>query len=76
MYKVSLSARGQVVIPADLRKKLGLRPGMSLAVHDSGNKIIFIPEMEDPVGQGLGFLRRLQPHEKTGEEEIGTGHVE
>jgi AbrB family looped-hinge helix DNA binding protein len=53
-----MSARGQVVIPAELRRRLGLSPGSRLHLHESGAKVILVPEMADPVGEGLGFLRK------------------
>lgn len=58
MFTVTMSSRGQVVIPAELRRRLGLSPGSRLRLHESGAKVILVPEMADPVGEGLGFLRK------------------
>jgi AbrB family looped-hinge helix DNA binding protein len=58
MLKVTVSAKGQIVIPAEVRRRLGLKNGTHLRVYDSDGKIVLVPEVEDPVSQGLGFLRR------------------
>jgi len=64
LHKVVLSSRGQVVVPIEIRKRMGLRPGAILRVVDVDGKIIFVPESQDPIGQGLGLLAK-EP--KTGE---------
>jgi|LSQX01.1.fsa_nt_gb AbrB family looped-hinge helix DNA binding protein len=58
MYKATLSSRGQIVIPAEMRKKLSLKAGASFRLYDHGEKIVLIREVEDPVVQGLGLLKR------------------
>lgn len=64
MYKATLSSRGQIVIPAELRKKLSLKAGASFRVYDQGEKIVLIREVEDPVTQGLGLLKRQAPSDE------------
>ncbi|HHX10633.1 MAG TPA: AbrB/MazE/SpoVT family DNA-binding domain-containing protein [Firmicutes bacterium] len=58
MHKTSLSTRGQIVIPAQIRNKLGLKPGTRFAVYDLDGKVVLVPELDDPVGHGLGFFNR------------------
>lgn len=58
MYKVTMSPRGQVVIPAEVRRKLGLKGGTHLRLYEFQGKLTLVPEVEDPVRTGLGFLRR------------------
>ena len=58
MFRASMSARGQVVIPAELRRRLRLAPGCRFRLYESGTKIILVPELRDPIGAGLGFLRK------------------
>lgn len=58
MYKVTMSTRGQIVIPAELRRKLGLKGGTRFRLYDSQGKLSLVAEVEDPVNSGLGFLRR------------------
>ncbi len=57
MHRVTVSAKGQVVIPAELRRKLGLSPGAHLRLYESGSKVVLVPELDDPVGAGFGFLK-------------------
>ena len=58
MHKTSLSSRGQVVIPVQIRKKLALKPGTKFSVYDLDGKLVLVPELEDPVGYGLGFFNK------------------
>jgi antitoxin PrlF len=39
MLTVTVSHKGQVVIPADIRRKLGIEPGCQLDFHLEGNVI-------------------------------------
>jgi AbrB family looped-hinge helix DNA binding protein len=69
VHKVTMSARGQLVIPAEVRRRLGLKGGTRFRVYDSQGKLTLVPEVEDPVHAGLGFLRREQqdsPERTTG----------
>ena len=40
---VRLSSKGQLVIPGDVRRRLGLRPGMKLALFIDGKHILLQP---------------------------------
>ncbi len=57
MHRVTVSGKGQVVIPAELRRKLGLSAGAHLRLYESGSKIVLVPELEDPIETGFGFLK-------------------
>ncbi|HHY44466.1 MAG TPA: AbrB/MazE/SpoVT family DNA-binding domain-containing protein [Firmicutes bacterium] len=67
MLKVTMSAKGQIVIPAEVRRKLALKAGTLLRVYDGDGKIVLVPEIEDPLSAGLGFLKK----EKTRDDEGG-----
>jgi AbrB family looped-hinge helix DNA binding protein len=49
--------KGQVVIPADLRRKYHIHKGTRLAVLDREGEIIFKPLLSDPIHQGLGIVK-------------------
>ena len=56
MHRVTVSSRGQIVIPAELRRKLGLSAGTHLRGYESGSKVVLVPELADPVEEGFGFI--------------------
>jgi AbrB family looped-hinge helix DNA binding protein len=56
---VTISQKGWVVIPAELRKKYHLKPGMEVAVVDYGGVLSLVPAMQDPIKQGRGLLKDL-----------------
>lgn len=62
MHKTSLSTRGQIVIPVQIRNKLDLKPGTKFAVYDLEGKLILVPEFENPVKHGLGFFNSQETH--------------
>ncbi|TRZ53551.1 AbrB/MazE/SpoVT family DNA-binding domain-containing protein [bacterium] len=56
---VTVSQKGWVVIPAELRKKYHLKPGTEVAVVDYGGVLSLVPAMRDPIKQGRGLLKDL-----------------
>ena len=57
MAPVKTSLKRQVVIPAPLRVKYGLKPGTKVEVIDGEDKIIILPSLKDPVEDACGFLK-------------------
>jgi len=53
----SVSNKGWVVIPAELRRKYGLKPGTEVRIVDYGGVLAIIPAMRDPVRQAAGMLK-------------------
>jgi len=53
----SVSNKGWVVIPAELRKKYGLEPGAKVRIVDYGGVLAIIPAMQEPVKQAAGMLK-------------------
>jgi len=56
MATVRVLGKGQMVIPAILRKKFGIRPGCTVRVFEYGNLIYIVPPSEDPVAGAMGCL--------------------
>ena len=57
MAAMKTSAKGQVVIPADLRHKYGIEPGTKVEILDGEGKIVILPAMKNPVEEACGILR-------------------
>ena len=57
MHVVKTSAKGQVVIPAEIRDRIGLQPGDRVLVQLVGEKVVIEAVPEDPVGAVHGLLR-------------------
>lgn len=56
---LTISNKGWVVIPADLRKKYNLTPGTEVLIVDYGGVLAIVPAMRDPIKQGRGLLKDL-----------------
>jgi AbrB family looped-hinge helix DNA binding protein len=56
MESVRVLAKGQIVIPAALRKKYGIAPGAELGIFEYGRLIHIVPPSEDPVASAMGCL--------------------
>ena len=56
MQSVKVLAKGQVVIPAPIRKKYSIQPGSKLQVFEYGNLIYLVPPSKDPIEQAIGCL--------------------
>jgi len=53
---VKISTKGQVVIPAELRKRHHLEPGASVQIFEYGNLICLVPIVANPVEAAWGAL--------------------
>jgi AbrB family looped-hinge helix DNA binding protein len=56
MPVAKISAKGWVVIPAEIRRKYNLRPGDKVNFIDYGGRFSIAPVPRDPIAQGLGIL--------------------
>ena len=54
---LTVSEKGWVVIPAELRKKYNLHPGTEVSVVDYGGVLALIPAMKKPIRQAAGMLK-------------------
>jgi AbrB family looped-hinge helix DNA binding protein len=57
MRVVKVSIKGQIVIPAVLRKKYGIRPNSKVVVTDRDGEIILLPFLDNPVKEARGILK-------------------
>ncbi|MDJ0818250.1 MAG: AbrB/MazE/SpoVT family DNA-binding domain-containing protein [Desulfobacterales bacterium] len=57
MSIVKTSSKGQVVIPKDIREKLGITPGKRLLFRVIENHVEITPLPDDPIKQMRGILR-------------------
>ncbi len=57
MPTARISAKGWVVIPAELRRKYRMEAGGEVSVVDYGGVISLVPALSDPVGEALGALK-------------------
>ena len=56
MSVAKISSKGWLVIPAELRKKYRLEPGQYVRVVDYGGVLSLVPQLKDPVKEGMGSL--------------------
>ena len=56
MPKVKVSAKGWIVIPADIRKRYGIKPGDEVHIVDYGGSLGIVPKLADPVEEVCGIL--------------------
>ena len=56
MAKVKTLSKGQIVIPAELRKKYHIEPGTEMQIIEYGGIIYLIPPVKDPISAGCGIL--------------------
>ncbi len=54
---VNTSSKGQIVIPAKLRRKYSIVQGTRLNVVDGDGEIILRPVLQDAVNQAKGLFR-------------------
>lgn len=56
MATVKTLSKGQVVIPAEIRKKYHIKPGSEMQIMEYGGIIYLIPPVEDPIAAACGLL--------------------
>ena len=57
---VTVSSKYQVVIPKDVRDRLGTRPGQKVEAFAVAGRIELVPVR--PVSEMRGFLKGMDPH--------------
>ena len=56
MATVKTLSKGQIVIPAELRKRHHIEPGTEMQIMEYGGIIYLIPPVKDPVKAACGVL--------------------
>jgi AbrB family looped-hinge helix DNA binding protein len=51
-----ISEKGQILIPRQLRRKLGFKPGGKVQLIEEGGRLVVAPAAEDPIAAATGFL--------------------
>lgn len=64
MLKITLSEKGQIVIPVELRKRYGLKKGDKLVLEDRNGSIILRPLPKHPFVELRGKFKSLPSEEK------------
>jgi AbrB family looped-hinge helix DNA binding protein len=49
--------KGQIVIPAEIRKRFGLKPGTSVEIREAGDHLEIYPLPVDPIAAFRGSLK-------------------
>ncbi len=60
MATVTVSSKYQVVIPKDVRDRLGIRPGQKVEAFAVAGRVELVPVR--PVSEMRGFLEGMDPH--------------
>ena len=55
--ETTATAKGQIVIPSSIRKRLGIKEGTRIRIEENGNEIILKPITRDYVHSLRGKLR-------------------
>ena len=56
---LTISEKGWVVIPAELRKKYQLDPGSEVVIVDYGGVLAIVPAARKPIKHGRGLLKNI-----------------
>jgi AbrB family looped-hinge helix DNA binding protein len=56
MAIVKTLAKGQIVIPAEIRRKYHIEPGTKMQLLEYGDVLYLIPPVDDPIKAACGIL--------------------
>jgi antitoxin PrlF len=69
MRRTVVNARGQVTIPAKLRKQLGIKPGTRVTWFEERGRLVLAPMTARRIKEVMGFLKP-KPGEPSAFEEL------
>lgn len=58
MSPAKVNQKGGVIIPVELRKRYGWKPGDHIRFVDYGGVVSLVPVLRNPVEEGMGILKR------------------
>jgi len=61
MKEITVSQKGWIVIPKELREKYGLTPGTKVYIVDYAGRLTIVPAPKDPITEAQGFLKKYPP---------------
>ncbi len=61
MVTVRVSKKGQLVVPAEIRKRYGIGEGMEVELLDFGEEISLVPLPANPIKAAEGWLKSKRP---------------
>jgi antitoxin PrlF len=67
MHKIKISAKGQISIPADLRRRYDLNMGDQLIIRETDQGLVLTPVPEHPLLELRGYLKSKQGKKLTEE---------
>jgi len=56
-YRTTISSKGQVVIPVELREQFGLEKGISATWSEEQGRLVLTPITEKRLNEIMGFLK-------------------
>ena len=60
---ITVSARGQMVIPASIRKRYGLRQRSEVELLDLGKEVVIVPIPENSLVKSRGILKGVSSND-------------
>jgi antitoxin MazE len=75
MAETTITKKGQVSIPKEIREKLGLKPGDRIEFIIENGKLVGIPVMLVPKEQAYFWTKEWQALEKSTEEDKRKGKI-
>ena len=56
---IKVSARGQMVIPASIRKRYSIKANTKVELLDLGQEVVIVPISEQPILRARGILKGI-----------------
>lgn len=67
---ITVSARGQMVIPASIRKRYGIRQKSEVELLDLGREVVIVPIPEKSMSKSRGILKGVSTDDLIKERRI------